>query len=675
MSRTIKTMLAVVLVLVGTFSLVTALGYLTGSVRADLTQGDLYTLTDGTRKIIEKIDQPIEMKLYYSRHLALTGPQWIRGTYDYYTYVEDLLQEYRRASDGKIQLEILDPRPFSEAEQQALTAEINALPASMEPESGETEYFYFALTLRTQLGKVETLQLYDPANPIDPFGQDLLEYNITRAISRLVTPKARKIGILSSLPVMGMPGFSRFQPGMPEWPLVSALRQDFQVEPIRGDSEEIPDDVDLLMVVHPRNLPENLRFALDQWVLKGKATLIAVDPLCRAAQEIMPPNMQQPVTVDQLSSDLPQLLSAWGIALSQGVLVDETLSPSSRRSRASARQESILHFVMLEGPQMASESPITAGLEDIWLLAPGGLQLQPVENLRITPLLESTVMARTVPAMGMDISTFWQQLPQQYAMLQRGMMGPADPGAGSRIPIACLIEGSAKSAFPEGIEVPVEQEPETPEDPESDAGDEDPEEPSMRKLTGLTESAQPIRVVLTADVDFLRHAYIRSFDGQVRPIPAENGAFIFNAIDYLTASADLLSIRASKDFTRPFKVVEEMEEKAQIEVAEKVNKLQQERDRLLQQNRATIAQLQQEGTFPINELVKLQREQNELIQQKDREIRAVRNLKRQSIEQLGRRLQKYNMFIAPAVILFIALLLASYRIAKRRMFLRRAAQS
>jgi ABC-type uncharacterized transport system involved in gliding motility auxiliary subunit len=253
------------------------------------------------------------------------------------------------------------------------------------------------------------------------------------------------------------------------------------------------------------------------------------------------------------------------------------------------------------------------------------------------------------------------------------MMGPADPGQGRKIPIACLVEGPAKTAFPDGIQVPLDEQPETPEDPDDEA--EGPQEPKMKTLTGLTESTKPIRVVITADVDFLRHAYIRSFDGQPRPIPAENGAFVFNAIDYLTASADLLSIRASKDFTRPFKVVQEMEEEAQVEVAEKVNKLQQERERLLQQNQATIAQLQQEGTFPINKLVKLQREQDELIQQKDREIRAVRNLKRQSIEQLGRQLQKYNMFIAPAVILLIALLLASYRIAKRRMFLRRAAQS
>jgi ABC-type uncharacterized transport system involved in gliding motility auxiliary subunit len=666
MSRTCKTILAVVLVIISTFSLITALQYLTRDVRADLTEHRLYTLSEPTRKILDKVDQPLEMTLYYSRNLALTGPQWIRDTYDYFTYVQDLLREYERASEGKIRLEVVDPRPFSQAEEQAVAADVDAIPISA-PDEKQREYFYFALTVRSEFGRVEVLELFDPADPFDQYHQNLLEYNITRTIDKIVTPRARRIGLIESLRMQGMRGMP-MRPGSPPWPLLSVLENRYEVVGIPAQAQEIP-EVDLLLIVHPKGLSDRLRFAIDQWVLAGNPTIVAVDPLCVAEQFLY--SQQQLMQGVDLSSDLPELLAAWGVQMGDGVLCDEILSPEAGMPAAGTRDLARLN---LEPRNFATDHPVTSELQRAFLLLAGGLTPLDKPGLTFTPLLHSSRQGVVVPRGGQSLMEYFADLATRYDSIRQAQ-GPQE----RTLAMACVVRGKASSAFPNGLELPdVDEEDLSAEG--SGAGPDEAEESGQEgesqppRLTGLTASTAAINVIVMADVDFLHRAYYPISRTRTMAL-GDNGPFLLNAIDYLTGSQDLLEIRGSKIFERPFKAVRELESQAQEKIAEKTLELRQERETLKREQEEALEKMRAEGRFSAGELMKFIQEGNELIRQKDREMRSVQNVKRQSVEQLGQRLQKYNMFVAPAVILLISLLLTAYRIFRRRMFLRRVVQS
>ncbi|MHC4532248.1 MAG: GldG family protein, partial [Planctomycetota bacterium] len=280
MNRTIRAIIGVILILVIVFSAINVCQSIGRLLKLDVTEQKLYTLSGGTRAILAKLNQPIKVKLYYAKTAALKGPDQIKYFNNYYEFVRALLQEYAADAKGMIDLQVIDPRPFSDDEVQALRYGLRRFSIT------EEENFFFGLVVQTEFGIEKSIPFFSPDR------QSFVEYDISYLIDTAITRERTKIGIMSSLPVMGedMSGYMaqmmrmQGQRPKPPWTFVEQLRQRYEVTSVATDVNEIK-DVAILLVMHPKDLSEETLFAIDQFVLKGGRTIVCVDPHCFTDQQ------------------------------------------------------------------------------------------------------------------------------------------------------------------------------------------------------------------------------------------------------------------------------------------------------------------------------------------------------------------------------------------------------
>src|SRR5579863_5415903 len=265
--------------------------------RVDLTQQHLYTLSDGSRKTLAHIDEPITLRLYYSPRLGDDVPSY--GVFA--QRVREMLEEYAALAKGKIKLEILDPQPFSATEDRAVAFGLQGVPIDA---GGEQVYFGLAATNSTDDQQV--IPFFQPDR------ERFLEYDLTKLIYSLAHPKKIVVGVVSSLPLEG--DFMAAMQGKPLEPyaVIEQLRPLYEVRTLSSGFDAIAGDVDVLMIAQPQNLPEKTLYAIDQFVLKGGKALAFVDPHSETqlahAGRMSPPGSPS-------SSDLEKLFAAWGVTL------------------------------------------------------------------------------------------------------------------------------------------------------------------------------------------------------------------------------------------------------------------------------------------------------------------------------------------------------------------------
>ena len=255
MDSAVRGIIGVVFVLIITFCAISICQNIGKSLKVDVTEQNLYTLSDGTKEILAKLNQPVKVKLYYAKTAALKGSDQIQYFNNYYQFVKALLEEYASEANGMIDLQIIDPRPFSEDEVQALRYGLQRFPMT------EEESFFFGLVVQTQFGVEKVIPLFSPDR------QSFVEYDISYLIDTAITRQKTEIGILSSLPVMGsdVSGYMaqmmqmQGQRPKPAWTLVEQLRRQYEVKGIASDVDHIK-DVDILLVIHPKALPEKTLF-------------------------------------------------------------------------------------------------------------------------------------------------------------------------------------------------------------------------------------------------------------------------------------------------------------------------------------------------------------------------------------------------------------------------------
>ena len=299
MNRTIRAILGAVLILIIAFSGITICQNVGGRLKVDITDQGLYTLSDGTKAILGKLNQPIKAKLYYAKTAAMKAPDQIQYFNNYYEFVRALMEEYVAVSHGKVELELIDPRPFSDEEEQAIRHGLQRFPITQE------ETFFFGLVVQTQFGVDKVIPFFSPDR------HNFVEYDISFLIDTAITKQKKKIGVMSSLPVMGqdasdyMTRMMQMQGQQPEppWTIVQQLRNKYEVETVATDVNEV-NDVDILIVVHPKDLPERTQFAIDQFVLKGGRTIVCVDPHCISDR---PQRNPMQMTVQNQNSSLDQI--------------------------------------------------------------------------------------------------------------------------------------------------------------------------------------------------------------------------------------------------------------------------------------------------------------------------------------------------------------------------------
>jgi ABC-2 type transport system permease protein len=653
MNRTIRAILAVFFILVITFCAISICQTIGKSWKLDITEQKLYTLSDGTKAILNKLNQPIKVKLYYAKTAALKGPDQIRYFNNYYEFVKALLEEYAAQARGMIDLQVIDPRPYSDEEAEALRYGLKKFLIT------EEESFFFGLVIQTQFGVEKVIPFFSPDR------QNFIEYDISYLIDTAITREKRKIGILSSLPVMGddvsgyMAQLMRMQGQTPQpaWTFVEQLREQYDVKGIAADTNDI-NDIDILLVIHPKNLPEKTLFAIDQFVLKGGRTIICVDPYCLADRQMQ---MEMQKSEESSGSDLNRLLRTWGLEMPADTFTgDRSLAIKGTISQ-NQRPEKIIGFLELTPSCFNPDSAITARLNDVRVLLAGVLN-----KVDVSEKSGNTIERRPL-LMTTDKGNTWTiSSPYELAMLNPSQLMNKFVDGNEPVVMGYLVTGKLKSSFPDGIEIETQ-----PEDPNK-------KEKIKKHITGPMEASEDCAVAVFADVDFISDlaAYQRSFFGFGKNVVGDNSALMLNTIEELSGSSELISIRSRGNFRRPFIKVDEIEKQAEAETAAEEAKINAEIAGFQKELNNILASAKQGQEGVIGSSILQKKKEVELkIHQAQRQLRNVKMKRRERIEHLGNTLRNFNMLTAPTVILIIAVALAIRRSVRKRHYISHASDA
>ncbi len=674
MNRTLRALLAVLFIAVIGFSAITIAKNLFRSWRMDITDQKLYTLSDGTRQILGGLNGKIQLKLYYTKTATLKATDQIRFFNNYYYYVRALLDEYVKAAKGRVVLDVIDPRPYSDDELEAIRHGLKRFQISQD------ENFFFGLVVQTEYGVTKTIDFFSPDR------QNFVEYDITYLIDTVITRAKKKIGILSSLPVMGddvtgyMAQMMRMQGQQPKpaWGIVNHLKQMYEVTTVPADTQEIR-DVDILMVLHPKDLSEKTQWAIDQFVLKGGRTMIFIDPHAVIDQ---PNPMQRQMGAQQNSnSNLPALLRAWGLEMPENTFAGDRLLTVSRPTRPNQRAETIIPLVRLQRDKKCfnSEVPITSQLNSVQMFFSGVLRETPKpastpaptevdkpadSGVKLTPLLMTTDKGNA-----WSVSNSFELMMPNFTEFNRKFTEGT-----KAVTMAYLVTGRPKSAFPNGIEIGTEPDTKDPDDPETQ--DKPEEEKKTEKLTGLTEASADCVVAVFADVDFISDivAYQQTFFGMT--VVEDNSALVLNTIEDISGSSALISIRSRGNFKRPFTKVEAIEAEAAAATQEEEKKLQADIDqweRELNEKLASVKQGQDE--MIANTILTEKRAIEEKIFKARQDLRKVNEAKRKQIEALESKLRNFCTLPGPILILILAVLVGIRRNVMRKMYISHASDA
>ena len=673
MNRTLQAIVGVIFVAIIMFSTISIFQNVGKSARLDITEQKLYTLSDGTKAILGKLKQPLKVKLFYAQTAAMKAPDQIKFYNNYYYFVQALLEEYQRAGKGMIEFSLIDPRPFSDEEQEALRYGLQAFPIT------EEENFFFGLVMQTQFGAFRSIPFFSPDR------QNFVEYDISYLIDQALTRQKRKIGILSSLPVMGedVTGYMaqmmelQGQRPRPAWTIVAQLRQKYEISQVENEVTQIPEDIDILLIIHPKDLPEKTLWAIDQFVLKGGRTIICLDPF--AFIDAPTPQQRMMGQMTKNSSDLNSLLRHWHLEMPADTFAgDRSLAPLAAQQR-DQRSQKIISVLDLQSGCFNTDNPITADLNQVRLLYAGVLQKvdkpqDPNEadtgQVKLTPLLMTTAQGNT-----------WTANSFELTMMDPGRLMDNFFDGNKPVYMGYLVSGGFKTAFPGGIEVKDEtgdkdKDGEKNTDDATEKKDEgDTKETKMKVLTGLTEG-KDCAVAVFADVDFITDIMAFQSYGPFLSVVGDNAALLLNTIETLSGSGDLISIRSRGNVKRPFTVVDKIEAEAEKVTLQKVSELQAKINGYAQElnELQASAKKQDQQVIASSVLDKIKKIQLAK-RQAEAQLRQVNMGRREKIEHLGHRLELINMLLAPAIILCIAIVLGIRRSARRRNYISHASDA
>lgn len=592
------------------------------TVRADLTEDHLYTLSPGTRRTLAQIAEPITLRLYYSKSLGDAVPSY--GVYA--ERVREMLDQYVIAAHGKIRLEVYNPLPFSAVEDQALGFGLQGVPLNRQ---GEQVYFGLAGTNSTD--DVQVIPFFSPAR------ESFLEYDLTRLVHTLAFPRRIVVGLLSSLPLEGDAGAAAM--GRPSEPMavIDQLRELYDIKDLSPGLAAVPKGVDVLMLVQPQHLPDQTLFAIDQFVLGGGKALVFVDPYSEL-QASLPGHMGEPDA--DTASNLEPLFKAWGLRLLPNVVAGDRENARRVGVPVPGRGEEPMDYIAwlaLRPPDLSRSDMITADLHQVNLASAGILEPLAGAKTRLVPLLTTSRESEKIPVAKV------KGLPDVGELLAH--FRPDD----ERYILAAHVTGMADTAFPNG-----------------------PPKPGKGKPAAfLKRSVKPIDVVAVADTDMLDDRFwaeTQDFFGRPEVVPnAGNGDFVANAIEVLAGGQDLVGLRSRGTSARPFVVVERIQRSADEQYAARQQELQQK----LAAAQAKLRSLTGGGNGGPPAALSPQESKTVAQFRADmvttrRQLRAVQADLRRDISRLKTLLEFVDIALIPIVVAAAAIVLGALRARRRR---------
>ncbi len=575
-------------------------GTLLKGARLDLTENQLYTLSQGTHNLLAAIEEPITLEFYFSEEASRELPM-VRN---FSRRIKELLDEMAQQSDGQLRVRQIDPRPFSEEEDQADRYGLEAVPTGR----GE-ETLYLGIVGTNMLDGLEVLPFISPAR------EAFLEYELARMIYILSRPERPRVGLLSGLSMEGGMDMQTGQQREP-WAVLEQIEQMFEVDSISKDEQRLPDGIDALVLVHPKSLEDELLADIDRFVLEGGRLLAFVDPFAEMDEGPDPSDPMAAMTADRHST-LEPLFETWGVRFPTDRFVADpglALQVSMQQGRSAVRHPAILGL----GRSSMNRDDVTTGeLQTINLASAGHFALDEESPLQMDALLQSSDRAGLLDT-------------ERLRMLEDPSELDAELGpTGEEYVLAARFSGEVDSAFPEH---------------------EGPERGS-------------INVLLVGDTDFLADRYWvqrQRFFGTTMLEPfANNGDFVINAIDNLLGNADLISVRSRATAARPFDLVDDLRREAERHLRSTEERLEAE----LAEAEQRLGELQQaRGDADLSVLTpeqeaEIDRFMNQRIEIRQ-QLRQVRRDLDRDIEALGTRIKIVNIALMPILVILFALAMA-----------------
>ena len=600
--------------------------------RVDLTQQRLYTLSPGTRQVLAGLQDPITLRLFYSRKLGSEVPSY--GTYA--ERVREMLREYVAASGGKIRLEFFDPEPFSDVEDRAMSLGLQGVPVD---QGGEQ--VYFGLSAANLSDEERNIPFFQPDR------ERFLEADLTRLIFELSHPTRPVIGVMSPLPLNGDPrAMMMRQPQLAQPQVViRQLRESFTVQDVAMDAQVIPAEVQILLLAHPQGLSDAAQYAVDQFVMHGGKLFLMVDPHSEMQATRPGPGGRPPTDT---ASSLPRLLNAWGIDAPSDQVVLDLRGAWRVRASPTDRVQAVdyIAWFNLQGDSINRTEVATAQIEQVTVGSAGFLAPREGAGIEFVPLLTSSGQSMVVDAAKVRTDPSPTRILADFR---------AD---GQRRVIAARIRGTLHTAFPDGP-------PPVPE------GQERPENFPAHRAS--TEGAA--NIVVTNDADILEDRFwvrVQDFFGQQVASPfSGNGSFVVNVADTLAGSDAMISLRSRGEGQRPFEMVDNIRRQADAQFRQSERQLTER----LQATERRLRELRQgtagEGARNTNQTVITPEQRAEIDRAREeiaatrRQLRGVQLELRRDIETLEFWLRVFNIAFVPVLLTLFAIGLAVVRTRRR----------
>jgi len=612
------TLIALALLFIG---LTVLFNYSLRGWRLDLTRNHLYTTAPGTDRILKSIKEPINLYFFYSEKLANQIPQ-LKA---YGVRVREFLEEVQARSGGNVRLHVIDPQPFSEDEDRASELGIRSTPVGSTGSS-----FFFGLAGTNSTDGHQTIDFFDPAK------EQFLEYDVVKLIYTLAHPKKPVVAWLSTIN-MGESFDQRSGQMRPAWAVYAQAEQLFDIRNIEPNASKIDSDVSALVIVHPKGLSPATQWAVDQYALRGGHILLFVDPVAEA--DPAGADQQNPMAAmgADKSSHFNTLLSDWGVSFDPKEVVADrarALSVSMRQGQPPVQHLGILG---LDSSSFNKNDVVTAGLSNVNVATTGFVAPLKGATTKFEPILQSSAESEPMPS-------------TRFAMLfDPSSLRDGFKPTGQRYTIAARVTGNVKTMFPGGPPTGVTLAP---------------------GQTALKASAKPLNLIVFADTDMLSDflwVHEQNIFGQaVAQAWASNGDLVLNALDNLTGSSDLISVRGRETFTRPFERVEALRRVADDRFRAKEQELEKE----LRDTEDKLTALQSKRSDK-SSIILTPEQEKELSQFEDekvsirKQLRAVRAGLDEDIKGLGTQIKILNIIVVPFIFAIVALFIAVWRRRQR----------
>lgn len=636
-------------------------------LRLDLTQDNLYSLSEGTLGILDKMQdegvKPIDIHLYFSETVGKSLPRFIKDFLTYEKYLRSLLREYEVASNGKIRVRFVDPLTDSDEAQDA-----QALGLEGKPINQHGDVFFFGLAMQTQTGSKDVMEFLWPNQ------QETVEYEISKRIHGLIWPTRERIGVLSSLEVISEatnPYMAQIlaaqgkNPGE-SWISMKLLEETYQVSKIDTDTDFIdPEAFDLVVVIHPKNLNDRAIWALDEWIARGGNALIFLDPY--ALDDRPPQNPQQPWAAYQYepSSNLDKLLRGWGLEMPAGEIVADRELANKRVVRQFSPAERVLVDLQIDQQvakkTLATDHPIFKGLENLRFFHAGGLRelagegdAETMQGVTRTPLVTTTaegnLLAVKAGFPGDGDLVFLDLFNEPGKVSDR-----FEPGT-EPVALAYMVQGQLGPIFADGAQIPGP----TPAPPPGLPPGIDLPPPTSDEVISKepvpVEERKEATVLVFADVDLISDqvAFQNTPFGAI-PLN-DNYKVLLNTVDFLFGSEDLMKVRSKKPVRRPFTLFDRIEADADERTLEREQELRAEIATFEEQLREKQSAANNQALFK-KQLQDEVDQLNERIVDANRELIEIRKNKRAELEEQENFVRITTLAVTPSLVLVLGLFL------------------